>query len=165
MRIEQERPEDTSAIHRLTKDAFKGMPFSQQTEARIVDALRAAGSLTISLVARQGHEIVGHVAFSAVKIDGEPGDWYGLGPVSVRPSLQRRGIGQALIRDGLGRLKAMKAAGCILLGSPVYYTRFGFESDPELHYADVAPGYLQFLTFQEAAPKGEVTFHPSFDIS
>ncbi len=165
MQIEQEHPEDALAIHHLTDTAFKDIPFSQQTEARIVDALRAAGALALSLVARQDHEIVGHVAFSSVRINGKAGDWYGLGPVSVRPDRQRKGIGQALIRDGLGRLKALKAAGCILLGSPAYYSRFGFESDPELYYSDVPPGYLQFLTFRGPAPKGEVTFHPSFDVS
>lgn len=165
MQIEQEHPEDALAIHRLTEEAFKDIPFSQQTEARIVDALRAAGALTLSLVARQNGEIVGHVAFSAVRIDGEPGDWYGLGPVSVRPARQREGIGQALIRDGLERLRAMKAAGCILLGSPAFYSRFGFESDPDLYYGDVPPGYLQFLTFHGPAPKGEVTYHPGFDVS
>ncbi|MDR6873318.1 putative acetyltransferase [Bosea sp. BE125] len=165
MQIEQEHPEDALAIHRLTEEAFKDIPFSQQTEARIVDALRAAGALTLSLVARHNGEIVGHVAFSAVRINGEPGDWYGLGPVSVRPARQREGIGQALIRDGLERLRAMKAAGCILLGSPAYYSRFGFESDPELSYGDVPPGYLQFLTFHGPAPKGEVTYHPGFDVS
>jgi putative acetyltransferase len=165
MQIEQERLEDALAIHHLTDEAFKGMPFSPQTEARIVDALRAAGALTLSVVARQNGEIVGHVAFSPVRINGKAGDWYGLGPVSVRPAQQRKGIGQALIHDGLGRLKAMKAAGCILLGSPAYYSRFGFESDPDLHYRDVPSGYLQFLTFRGPTPKGEVTFHPGFDVS
>jgi putative acetyltransferase len=59
----------------------------------------------------------------------------------------------------------MKAAGCILLGSPAYYSRFGFESDPGLHYGNVPPGYLQFLAFGGPAPKGEVSFHPGFDVS
>ncbi|POR56972.1 GNAT family N-acetyltransferase [Bosea psychrotolerans] len=165
MPIEQERLEDALAIHQLTDEAFKGMPFSQQTEARIVDALRAAGALTLSLIARRNGEIVGHVAFSPVRINGEAGDWHGLGPVSVRPAQQRKGIGQALIHDGLGRLRAMKAAGCILLGSPAYYSRFGFESASDLHYGNILPGYLQFLTFRGPAPKGEVSFRPGFDVS
>ncbi len=163
MHIEPERPGDASAIRLLTRAAFKGMPFSRQTEAQIVDALRAAGALTISLVANVDGEVVGHVAFSPVSIDGVTGDWYGLGPVSVSPERQGRGIGQALIRDGLEQLRSIDAGGCVVLGSPAYYGRFGFESDPALVYGDVAPGYFQRLIFKGPAPRGEVAFHPGFD--
>ena len=165
MHIRQERPEDAATIRVLTDAAFKGMPYSNQTEAKIIDALRAAGALTISLVAIQDGETVGHVAFSPVRIDGAAGDWYGLGPVSVRPDHQQRGIGQALIRDGLHRLQSMSAAGCVLLGDPAYYGRVGFESDPDLYYGDVPPGYFQRLTLNGSPPKGEVSFHPGFDVS
>src|SRR5689334_4880150 len=109
MQIRLERPEDAATIHALTDAAFKGMPFSDETEAGVIDGLRAAGALTLSLVATEGGEIVGHVAFSPVQINGEAGDWYGLGPVSVWPDHQRRGIGQALIRDGLQRLRSLGA--------------------------------------------------------
>ena len=163
MQIEPERPEDASAIRLLTRAAFKGAPYSQQTEAQIVDALRAAGALTISLVAIVEGEVVGHAGFSPVSIDGVKGDWHGLGPVSVSPARQGRGIGQAMIRDGLERLRSINADGCVVLGSPAYYGRFGFESDPALFYGDMAPGYLQRLIFKGPEPKGEVAFHPGFD--
>ena len=107
--------------------------------------------------------MVGHVAFSPVSIDGIPGRWYGLGPVSVRPDRQRRALGQALIRDGLDRLGAMAAGGCVVLGDPGYYGRFGFRSDPELWYGDVPAGYFQRLVLDGPAPKGEVRFHASFE--
>ena len=165
MQIRQERPEDVDAIRAVTAAAFVGMPHSRQTEARIVDALRTAGALTISLVAIQEREIVGHVAFSPVRISGATGDWHGLGPVSVRPDRQRKGVGQALIRDGLRRLRALDAAGCVLLGEPAYYRRFGFESDPDLSYGDVPARYFQRLVFNGPAPKGEASFHPAFDVS
>jgi len=165
MQIEPERPEDSSAIRLLTRAAFEGAPYSRQTEAQIVDALRAAGALAISLVAIVEGEVVGHAGFSPVSIDGVKGDWYGLGPVSVSPARQGRGIGQALIRDGLQRLSSLAASGCVVLGAHAYYGRFGFESDPALFYGDVAPGYLQRLVFKGPAPKGEVTFHPGFDAS
>src|SRR4051794_17216303 len=113
MQIRLERPEDATTIHALTDAAFKGMPFSDDTEARIIGSLRAAGALTLSLVATQGGEIVGHAAFSPVTINGGTGDWYGLGPVSVWPNLQRQGIGQSLIREGLRQLKSMGAGGCV----------------------------------------------------
>jgi putative acetyltransferase len=165
MQIRQERPEDVATIRALTEAAFKGMPFSDQTEAKVIDALRAAGALTLSLVATEGGEIISHVAFSPVRINGEAGDWYCLGPVSVWPDHQRTGIGQALIREGLQRLQSMGGGGCVLLGDPAYYRRFGFESDPDLYDVDAPPGAFQRLTLNGARPSGEVTFHPAFDVS
>jgi putative acetyltransferase len=165
MQIRLERPQDAATIHTLTDAAFKGMPFSDQTEAKVVDALRAAGALTLSLVATEGGEIIGHVAFSPVTINGEAGDWYGLGPVSVWPDRQRAGIGQALIRDGLQRLRSLGAGGCVLLGAPAYYARFGFENDPSLYVADAPAWAFQLLILNGSRPRGEVRFHPAFDVS
>jgi putative acetyltransferase len=164
MHIRQERREDAREIHLLTEAAFKDAPHSGQNEARIVQALRSAGALTLSLVAIEDGEIIGHVAFSPVTINGASGDWYGLGPVSVRPDRQKRGIGQALIRDGLQGLLSLQAAGCVVLGDPAYYGRFGFRSDPELTYGNVPPAYFQRLTFTTDVPKGEVSYHPGFDV-
>ena len=163
MQIRSERPQDATTIHALTDTAFKGMPYSDGAEAGIVDALRAAGALTLSLVATQGGDIVGHVAFSPVTINGEPGDWYGLGPVSVWPDRQGEGIGQALVREGLRRLQAMGAGGCVLLGDPTYYARFGFENDPHLRHAGAPAWAFQRLTLNGPTPRGEVSFHPGFD--
>jgi predicted N-acetyltransferase YhbS len=165
MIIRQENEGDADPIHEVTAAAFQGRPYSCGTEAEIVDALRAAGALTISLVAEDHDEIVGHVAFSPVTINGRPGRWYGLGPVSVSPLWQRRGIGTALITAGLAQLRALGAAGCVLLGDPAYYGRFGFVSDRALRYRDVDPAYFQRLSFTGDAPVGEVSFHPAFDVS
>lgn len=163
VQIRPERPGDVDTIRNLTTAAFKHMPFSSQTEAAIVDALRSADALTVSLVAAKDGVIVGHVAFSPVTINGETNGWYGLGPVSVWPDEQRKGIGQALIQEGLSRLTDLNAQGCVVLGSPSYYSRFGFVSDPELRYGDVPPEYFQRLCFTDVVPKGEVVFHPGFD--
>lgn len=115
MEIRQERPEDIEGIRQITKAAFEPIEHSSQTEAAIVDALRSAGALTVSLVAVADGEIVGHVAFSPVTIDGADKGWYDLGPVSVRPDRQKEGIGGALIREGLARLargrKGMRGSG------------------------------------------------------
>ena len=165
MQIRLERPEDATTIHALTDTAFKGMPYSDGSEARVIDALRAAGALTLSLVATQAEEIVGHVAFSPVTINGESGDWYGLGPVSVWPDRQRQGVGQTLIREGLRRLGDMGAGGCVLLGNPAYYGRFGFENDPDLRHAGAPAWAFQCLTLSGPRPRGEVRFHPGFDVS
>jgi putative acetyltransferase len=59
----------------------------------------------------------------------------------------------------------MNAQGCVVLGDPVYYGRFGFVSDPNLRYGNVPPEYFQRLAFRNAVPKGEVSFHPGFDAS
>lgn len=163
MQIRLERPEDAATIRALTDTAFRGMPFSDGTEAEVIDALRAAGALSLSLVATEGGEILGHVAFSPVTVNGEVGDWYGLGPVSVWPDHQRMGIGQALIREGLRRLQRMNAGGCVLLGDPAYYRRFGFERDPSLYNVGAPAGAFQRLTLKAPRPSGEVRFHPAFD--
>jgi len=169
MQIRPERPQDAATIHALTEAAFAGLPFSHQTEAQVVEGLRAAGALTLSLVATEADmgadQILGHVAFSPVTVEGEFAGWYALGPVSVWPARQRTGIGQALIRDGLQRLRALGAGGCVLLGNPAYYRRFGFENDPGLYVVDAPRGAFQCLTLNGARPKGEVRFHPAFDVA
>ncbi|MDB5494560.1 MAG: hypothetical protein JWP86_1897 [Phenylobacterium sp.] len=162
MQIRRERPEDATTIHALTDAAFMGRPFSDGAEAQVIDGLRATGALTLSLVATHDREIVGHIAFSPVTINGEAGGWFGLGPVSVWPDRQRTGIGQGLIREGLRRLRAMGAGGCVLLGDPAYYARFGFENDPNLRNVGAPPWAFQCLTLNGPRPRGEVSFHPCF---
>ena len=71
MMIRDELARDVDAIRAVTTAAFTGMRYSNGNEAAIVDALRQAGALTVSLVADDGG-IVGHVAFSPVRIDGAP---------------------------------------------------------------------------------------------
>ena len=97
MEIRDERPGDEDAIHALTAEAFRPMPYSSGTEPAIIRALRASGALTLSLVAVEDGAIVGHVAFSPVAIDGQDEGWFGLGPISVSADRQRQGIGRALI--------------------------------------------------------------------
>jgi len=161
--IRAERPEDAAAIRTITTAAFEGAPHSSGTEAAIVDALRAASALTVSLVAVQDGEVVGHIAFSPVLVSSKPMEWFGLGPVSVRPDRQGAGIGEALVRYGLSRLEAQGAEGCVVLGDPGYYGRFGFAADRNLRYSDVPPEYFQILSFGAPPPKGEVAYHPGFD--
>ena len=161
MLIRPETPADAPAIAALTTAAFAAAPHASGREAAIVDALRAAGALALSLVADDGG-VVGHVAFSPVTIDGREAGWFGLGPVAVAPDRQGQGIGSALIREGLARLAAMGARGCVLLGDPGYYRRFGFEVDPALVLPDVPPEYFMRLMLAGTPPKGTVAFHPGF---
>ncbi len=163
MHIRPEQPADSDAIRALTTEAFATAPHSSGTEAAIVDGLRAAGALTLSLVAVEDGEIVGHVAFSPVTVDGAERGWFGLGPVSVRSSRQRGGIGSGLIREGLRRLREMGADGCVLLGDPAYYGRFGFANDPALVLEGVPPEYFMRLGFGGEMPAGTVRYHAAFD--
>jgi putative acetyltransferase len=165
MHIRLERPQDTGAIRIVTDAAFRGVPYSDQTEARIVEALRAAGALTVSLVADSDGDVIGHVAFSPIQIDAAEVGWVGLGPVSVKPDRQRMGVGGSLIREGLRQLRSAGVAGCVVFGDPAYYVRFGFECDPGLVYPPSPPGYFQRLILQGARPKGEVTYHPAFGMA
>src|SRR4030043_694140 len=107
--IRSETEADVSAITEVTVAAFQTLMISNHTEQFIIAALRAAKALTISLVAEVDSRVVGHIAFSPVTIsDGSP-NWYGLGPVSVLPECQRRGIGRALIQEGISGLKDLGA--------------------------------------------------------
>ncbi len=125
--------------------------------------MRAAGALSLSLVAVEDDVIIGHVALSPVVIQDAVGDWFGLGPLSVEPGRRRRGIGARLVDTAIARLRARGAAGCVLLGDPAYYRRFGFVSDPALRYGDEASPYLQYLRLSGRAAKGQVSYHPAFD--
>ena len=160
--IRNETAADADAITAVTLAAFATLEISQHTEQFIVKALRAAGALTVSLVAELDGRVVGHVAFSPVVFsDGTP-DWHGLGPVSVLPAHQRQGIGKALIRQGLARLQAMGARGCCLVGHPDYYRKFGFRNLDQLAHAGVPPEYFLALSFDGHWPQGTVAFHEAF---
>jgi putative acetyltransferase len=161
--IRSEKATDAEAIAEVTYATFLGKFSDHPTEHLIVDGLREAGALTLSLVAEADGKVVGHVAFSPVTVNDEFIGWYGLGPISVMPELQKQGIGSKLILDGLARLRDLGAKGCVLEGSPEYYQRFGFKPIPGLTYhASPAPEFFMALPFGEKVPAGKVEFHKSF---
>ncbi|MGQ3214352.1 MAG: GNAT family N-acetyltransferase [Shinella sp.] len=162
MIVRPEQPADIDAIRTLTETAFRTAPHADGTEHVIIDRLRAAGVLTLSLVAEVDGVIVGHVAFSPVSVSDGSADWYGLGPISVDPARQGEGIGSRLVREGLQHLKALGAAGCVLLGDPAYYGRFGFEADPKLTLDGVPPEYFMRVAFSPVYGGGTVSYHPGF---
>lgn len=102
------------------------------------------------------------MAFSPVTIDGQDRGWFGLGPVAVELKQQGIGIGSKLIRTGLARLRAAGANGCVVLGEPDYYRRFGFRADGRLIYPGPLPQYFQALAFGADVPSGIVAYHPAF---
>ncbi len=164
--IRQETPNDVSAIHDLHVAAF-----AQSTEADIVDALRGAGALRYSLVAVEGDDIVGHIAISPVTIteDSKVVDALGLGPMAVRPSRQRQGIGTRLVNFWLEQLAEDKDNLVVVVGHPEYYPRFGFRrAGPcgirwEHDVPDEAFMVLELRRGSLDQISGVVRFHPVFD--
>jgi putative acetyltransferase len=160
--IRDETESDAAVIAQVTVAAFETLQISNHTEQFIIEALRSSRALTLSLVAEVDGRVVGHIAFSPVTLSSGTTDWYGLGPVSVLPEYQRKGIGKALIREGLSRLKDLRAQGCCLVGHPEYYRKFGFESIAGLIHKGVPREVFLALSFDRHCPQGEVTFHRGF---
>lgn len=162
MIIRPESPTDIPAIRDVTIAAFRDHPHSDQTEHLIVDRLRQAGALSISLVAVVDDEIVGHIAFSPVELsDGSKG-WFGLGPVSVVPQYQGRGIGGSLIRQGLDMLRDQGAAGCVVMGDPDLYRKFEFRNNPQFVLKDCAPQYFLVQPLSSREASGTVSYNAAF---
>jgi len=161
--IRSETDADVSVITDVTVAAFKTLEISNHTEQFIIAALRAAKALTLSLVAELDGCVIGHIAFSPVTISDGTRNWYGLGPVSVFPAYQRQGVGKALIREGLARLRAMNAQGCCLVGHPDYYRKFGFINMPGLVLEGVPQEVFFALSFDGQLPQGAVAFHEGFN--
>mgnify|MGYP000539586639 FL=1 len=162
MNIRNEKRADIEPIANVTIAAFKTCPYSRQTEQFIIDALRNAGGLSVSLVAEIDGTIVGHIAFSPITIDGRSCGWYGLGPLSVLPAHQKQGIGKALMQEGISKLKSLGAAGCALVGDPNYYRQFGFKNTPGLILEGVPKENFLALSFNDPDARGTVIFHEAF---
>jgi len=167
LQLRHETPDDISAIEAITVAAFADAPHTSHTEQFIVRALRAANELTLSVVAEEHGQIVGHVALSPVTITGGHGrkaeGWYGLGPISVLPNRQGQGIGSRLMEQALAELRAMHAEGCVLLGDPTCYVRFGFQAHAGLQLPGVPPGYFMALALHGPVPEGIAHYSDAFN--
>jgi putative acetyltransferase len=160
--IRLERREDEADIYALTKQAFAPMPFAAGDEPDVINRLRKIGDLTVSLVATLDGCVVGHAAFSPVTTEDQASGWYGLGPISVTPHLQRRGIGGKLIKAGFVNLRAKNAMGCIVIGDTNYYPRSGFRLAPDFAPLNEPAGNFMLITFGKAVPATRFAFHKAF---
>ena len=160
--IRDEIDADVDAITEVTVAAFKTLAISNHTEQFIVEALRANNALTVSLIAEADGHVVGHVAFSPVTISDGTLNWYGLGPVSVLPEQQHKGIGKSLILEGISRLKDLNAKGCCLVGHPDYYRKLGFKNVSRLVHEGVPQEVFLAMSFDGQIPQGTVNFHDGF---
>jgi putative acetyltransferase len=163
IKIRSELPSDVTAIETVTTAAFLNAPHTSHTEQFIVNALRKAGMLSVSLVAEDNGEIVGHMAISPVSISDGSSGWYVLGPIAVVPDRQGLGIGSQLVEQALAELGKLAAAGCVVVGNPNYYDRFGFNPEPALVLPGVPPEYFQAISFGTEIPTGIVTHHEAFN--
>jgi putative acetyltransferase len=164
--MREEAPGDAAAVRRLNTAAFE-----TDAEAKLVDVLRAAGALTLSLVAEVEGEIVGHIAFSPVVVDSAQRTFRGVGlaPMAVAPARQRQGIGGKLIDEGLRRLRAAGHRFCVVLGHAEYYPRHGFAraTDFGMRWERPVPDDIFFV--RELSPggltgvSGTVRYRPEFD--
>lgn len=165
--LRPESPADAPAIRFVIAQAF-----GRSDEADLVDALRASGALTVSLVAVEHEQVVGHIAFSPVTIESQDStlDALGLAPLAVLPAYQHRGIGSELVRRGLDACRQAGHGVVVVLGSSRYYPRFGFTAGsyhgircsfdvPPEHFmvAQLNPGAL-------AGYSGTVRYRPEFNV-
>lgn len=150
--------DDADTITELTDAAF-GTP----EEAQIIKQLAKDGDGLASLVAHNDREILGHIQFFKVWIDGADVAC-GLGPVSARPDVQKRGIGAGLIKLGLTLMEGAGRSHCFLLGHKEYYPRFGFSSDLAAQFSGPwsGPNFMA-LELNTTAPKsGALTYPAAF---
>ncbi len=164
VRVREENTADLPLIEALTREAFLTAAHGSATEHLIVAALRWAGALSVSLVAQSGATLIGHVGVSPVAISDGTSGWFGLGPLAVLPRWQRRGVGSRLMQAALLRLRERSAAGCVVLGDPAFYGRFGFRPSPDLILPGVPPAYFQALAFDSPPAHGTVAYHPAFAV-
>ena len=163
--IRAERTEDIRSIRAINLASFPG-----EGEANLVDTLRNRGKLTLSLVAEEDTERIGHIAFSRVTLQEQP-DLYGLGlgPMAVIPAMQRQGIGSDLLRFGLEECVRFRALFVVVLGHRQFYPRFGFR--PAKMYGiscrwRVPDDVFMLLELKQGVLtgiKGRASYEPEFD--
>lgn len=160
MSVRLVRPEDYSAIHEVVAAAF-----GRGDEALMVEAVRAGGQGLVELVAEGESAIVGHVLFSRMTAE-PPFLVAGLAPLAVSPDVQGRGHGAALVRLGLEACRDLGVAGCVVLGSPGYYGRFGFRRAAATIACRFSPlDAFQALEFEPGAFAAPISlaYPPAFD--
>lgn len=154
--IRQARPDDAKAVRDLNHAAF-----GTTGEAQIVDRLAKDGDGLASLVAHNDREILGHIQFFKIAVDGADLA-AGLGPMSVRPDAQNTGIGGGLIRFGLTLMQGQGRPLVFVLGHPDYYPRFGFSAEIAEGFSAPwsAPAFMA-IRFEDTGPSGGTLTYPA----
>lgn len=166
--IRPARVEDAEAIDALHRAAFVATDFGYQGEAELVRMIEADGDALLSLVAERGGAVAGHLLFSRMDVvgDGAPLAAAGLAPVAVLPGLQGQGIGGALIRAGLDKLRDRGIAISFVLGDAAYYLRFGYSADLAARFASpfAGPHFMALMLDSDALwpQDGRADYAPAF---
>jgi len=150
MLIRQESRTDYRRIRELNDAAF-----GSTEESQLIDNLRSNGQAILSLVAEDGGDIIGHILFSRIEIDnGEKFPVVALAPMCVSSVHQKKGVGGALIQQGLRILKQRGEHAVFVVGHKRYYPKFGFSAELasrfQCEYAgdsffahDLQPGWIE----------------------
>lgn len=158
--LHPERQCDLAAISSLQQQAFADPSCAL---ARLIEALRLQGALSVSLVAHAEGRVVGHIACSPVLLPQAEGRWHLLGPLAVLPAYRHRGIGAALVRSSLAALRAQDAAGCVVQGDRAWFGELGFQPAPQLSglpdFGGAGAILLCPLATQPVSPCGPVRVH------
>ena len=175
LEIRQETSCDHLAVKELLLLAFQGVPHSDQQEHLLVERLRLCDAFVpeLSLVACESEQLLGHILLTEVDLEGSlPPDvkLLALAPLAVLPARQKQGIGASLLEEA--RLKAIDLgyAGIVLLGSPAYYSKFGYRPLSAFTIKlplDVPPDYCQGLELFPKAlrgVKGTIIYPPAFGV-
>ncbi|MGI6655380.1 MAG: GNAT family N-acetyltransferase [Desulfobulbus sp.] len=165
LHIRPEEERDTDKVKELLTAAYSRRPRSSYNQEILDDKVRRASpALTLALVAEQEERIVGYLALSRVELSDNTPGWYAIAPLAIHPDLRQQGIGTRLVTEALARLRAMEANGCVVIGPPSYYRRFGFDSTPELLVEGIASEYFLVQPFTDAGARsrGIVVYNPVF---
>lgn len=126
MEIRRERACDHQEVYKLIQASFSGAEHADGNEQDLVQALRKSSAFVpeLSLVAVDDNRIIGHILFTEVRINNTV--QLALAPLSVHPGYQRRGVGQALMREGHKLAAQMGYEFSVVLGSSGYYPKAGY---------------------------------------
>ncbi|NSW53497.1 MAG: N-acetyltransferase [Anaerolineae bacterium] len=165
MEIRKESPEDAGVIRQINQVAF-GHP----EEAQLVDDLREAGALLLSMVACDGEQVVGHIAYSRgwIECEGERIPSVALAPMAVLPDYQSKGVGSILLSTSLYTLREMGEAHVFVLGHTWFYPRFGFVPADQFQIASVYQAGDHFMGQELSSGalegvEGHFMYHPAFE--
>lgn len=160
MAIRAATPRDREAIRLVEEHAF-----GQHSEAGLVDAIVAQGGAVVELVAVEDGQVVGHILFSRLYVEGDTGEFpaVALAPLAVEPSFHGTGIGGALVREAHIRLKSAGERLSVVLGEPAYYGRFGYSHTRAAGFESEYQGEaLQALAWDEAPETGRLVYASAF---
>ncbi len=160
--IRPESTEDHTAIFDITQRAFEPMPYAGGDEQLLPGRFRDANVLALSLVAEWDGAVVGQVTLTPAFADDGSTGWYAIGPISVEPTIKHQGVGSLLIHAAIAWMREQDAAGCVLVGNPHYYGRFGFRVFPALAPVGEPAEFYQILPLDGREPQIAVRFHPLF---